>query len=354
RYTGLSRTAIGNIIDDLIQEGMVQEDEHRVGADRRTISLSFNATAGYVLGGSLGRNHLTILLSDLVGTPIQRSDLPFSTVEGSTKGVPRLIQAINTFITQQQIERKKLLGIGLGIVGTLDPSLQRTTVPTPFAGWAGVHLQKALEDTLGIPVYLDNDGNMGASGESHYGSGRNERNMLYVKVGSGIAGGLILNHQIYRGSIGTAGEIGHIPVDFNGTLCHCGHYGCLETVAGTRGILTEAQRLFPTVTTISQVIEAARYGEPAALHALERAGKYLGFALSSLVNTLNPALIVLDGSTMQAKDLVLRPLLSSLEAHSLQVPFSHTRVVLAERSGLAIPLGGIATVLDTVFGSRSA
>lgn len=348
-YTGLSRTAIGNIVDELVRAGIVLQEDQRTGDDRRTMLLSFNAHAGYVLGGTLGRQHLTVLLADLIGTPIQRLDIPFSTVDGPEEGLLRLGKTLKKFVTEQQIEWKEIVGIGLGIVGPLDPLLQSTTAPTPFSGWAGVTIQPALEKTLGIPVYLDNDGNMGALGESRYGAGRNERDMIYVKVGSGIAGGLILNDQLYRGCAGTAGEIGHIPVDFNGTLCHCGRNGCLETVAGKQGILMEAQRFSPTVTTMTEVIEAAKEGNEGYIHALERAGNYLGFALAGLVNSLNPCLVVLDGSTMQAGDLVLKPLRATLEAHSLQTPFAHTRVTLAEQSGLAMPLGGVATVLDAVF-----
>jgi len=349
RYTGLSRTAIGNIVDQLVQEGIVLQEDHRTGDDRRTMLLSFNARAGYVLGGTLGRQHLTVLLADLIGTPLQRMDIPFSTKEGPEEGLPRLSKTLKAFVNKQQIEWREIVGIGLGIVGLLDPLQQRTTAPTPFSGWAGVAIRPPLEKILGVPVYLDNDGNMGALGESRYGAGRNERDMIYMKVGSGIAGGLILNGQLYRGCAGTAGEIGHMPVDFHGTLCHCGCHGCLETVAGKQGILQEAQRSSPGITMITQVIEAARENNPGSLYALERAGTYLGFALANLVNSLNPRLIVLDGSTMQAGEILLRPLRATLEAHSLQVPFSHARVTLAEQSGLAMPLGGIATVLDAMF-----
>jgi predicted NBD/HSP70 family sugar kinase len=354
RYTGLSRTTIGTIVDALMREGLIQEEAPRSGADRRTVALSFNATAGYVLGCVMGRHHLTMLLSDLTSTPIQRADIPFATSEGPTTGLPHLGQALKAFVAQQQISWEKILGVGLGVIGPLDQSLQRTTVPTPFTGWAGINIQEALEEILGVAVYLDNDGNMGAVGENRYGAGRNVRNLLYVKVGSGIAGGLILNNQLYRGDSGTAGEIGHTPVDLQGTLCHCGHVGCLETVAGSQGILLEAQRLSPTVTTIPQVIEAARAGNTACLHALERAGRYLGFVLSGLVNSMNPSVIVLDGSTMGAGDLVLRPLCSTLEAHSLQVPFAQLQVTLAQSSGLSIALGGVATVLDAIFSNHAA
>ncbi|MBA2395464.1 MAG: ROK family protein, partial [Ktedonobacteraceae bacterium] len=135
----------------------------------------------------------------------------------------------------------------------------------------------------------------------------------------------------------------------DGMLCHCGRYGCLETIAGKQGILIEAQHSLPSLTTITQVIKAAQEGNPDCIYALERAGNYLGFALAGLVNSLNPCLIVLDGSTIQAGDLILQPLHTTLEAHSLQAPFTHTRVTLAEQSGLAMPFGGVATVLDAVF-----
>jgi predicted NBD/HSP70 family sugar kinase len=304
--TGLSRTTIGTIVDELLLVGIIQQEADQEGGDRRTSKLFFNAAAGKVLGGTLGRNHLTLLLADLAGTPLSYQTQPLATEEGPEKGLLALEKRIKAFLSQQ-MAWEKLIGIGLGIVGPLDPSQQKTAVPTPFEGWAGVAIQNTLQHSLGVPVSLDNDGNMGALGESRYGFGQQVHNMLYLKVGSGIAGGLILNKQLSRGEQGMAGEIGHIPVDLHGTLCRCGQYGCLETVAGKSGILMEARRLNPAIMTMPQVIAAAREGNLACVHALERAGTSLGFALASLVNCLNPAFIVLDGSTMQAGDILVRP-----------------------------------------------
>jgi predicted NBD/HSP70 family sugar kinase len=348
-YTGLSRTAIGNIVDELVLEGIIRQEEHRTGDDRRTISLSFNATAGYILGATLGRQHLTVLLADLTGRPIHHLDIPFSMSKSPKEGLPLLVKFLKVFVAQQQIAWEMIVGVGLGVISPFDLLQKGISVPAQLENWAGVDIQQALEDDLGVPVYLDNDGNMGALGENRYGAGRNEGNMIYVKVGSGISGGFILNHQIYRGSLGTAGEIGHIPIDFNGALCYCGRFGCLETVASKNAILIEAQRFSSMATTLPQVIEAAREGDLACSGALARAGKYLGFALAGLVNSLNPSLIVLDGSTMQAGDLILQPLRSALEEHCLPIPFANTRVALAESSGLAMPLGGVATLLDAIF-----
>ncbi len=346
--TGLSRTTIGTIVDELLRMGLIQQEVDQEGEDRRTSKLFFNAAAGTVLGGTLGRNHVTLLLADLSGTPLAYQTQPLSTEEGPEKGLRALEKKIKDFVSQADAW-KDLVGIGLGIVGPLDPSLQKTTVPTPFEGWAGVTIQNTLQETLGVPVYLDNDGNMGALGESRYGFGQDVRTMIYIKVGSGIAGGLILNQQLYRGEHGMAGEIGHMPVDLHGTLCHCGQYGCLETVAGKSGILMEVRRLKPSIMTMTQVIAAAKEGDPACIHALERAGTYLGFALASLINCLNPALIVLDGSTMQAGEWILGSLRATLQAHCLPAAFASTRLVIAEQNGLAMARGGVATVLDQLF-----
>jgi predicted NBD/HSP70 family sugar kinase len=329
----------------------VREEEHRTGDDRRTILLSFNATAGYVLGATLGRQHLTVLLADLSGRPVQHLDIPFSMSKGPHEGLPLLGKLLKVFVAQQQIAWDMIVGVGLGVISPFDLLQKGINVPEQFSNWMGVDIQQALQDDLGVPVYLDNDGNMGALGENRYGVGHNESNMVYVKAGSGISGGFILHHQLYRGSAGTAGEIGHIPVDLHGTLCYCGRFGCLETVASKNAILMEVQRFSSSsmVTTFPQVVEAARKGDMACISALARAGKYLGFVLAGLVNSLNPSLIVLDGSTMQAGDLIMEPLRSTLEEHSLPIPFANTRIALAESSGLAMPLGAVATLLDTIF-----
>lgn len=348
-YTGLSRTAIGNIVDELIREGIIQQEEHRTGDDRRTNLLSFNATAGYILGGMLGSQHLSVVLADLSGQVIQRLEVPFALGRGPEEGLPLLGKLLKVFVAQQQVSWDMIVGIGLGIVSPLAYWPQQTPLPAALARWANVDIQQTLESILEMPVYLDKDGNMGALGESRYGAGRNEGNIIYVKAGSTISGGLILNHEIYRGYDGMAGEIGHIPVDLNGHLCQCGRSGCLETVASKGGILQEVQRFFPTLTTLPQVIEAAREGNTTCAGALQRAGRYLGIALAGLVNTLNPSLIVLDGSTMQAGDLILQALQTAIETYSLPASFAHTHITLAECNGLAVPLGGIAAILDTIF-----
>ncbi len=348
-YTGLSRTAIGNIVDELLQERIVQQEEHGFGDDRRTTLLSFNATAGYILGGTLDSQLLKVLLADLAGHTIQQLEVPFSLSKGPEESLPLLEKLLRVFVEQQLIPWDMVVGVGLGVISPLALLPRSAALPVALARWANTDIQQVLEHDLGVPVYLEHDGSMGALGESRYGAGRNEGNMIYLNVGTSISAGLILNDQVYRSHAGTAGEIGHIPVEVHGQLCQCGRSGCLETVASGDGILREVQRFIPTLTTLSQVIEAAQAGNAACVGALERAGKYLGFVLAGLVNTLTPSLIVLDGSVMQAGELILQPLRAAVETHSLPISFAYTRIALAESNGFAASLGGVATIIDAIF-----
>ncbi|HVU71144.1 MAG TPA: helix-turn-helix domain-containing protein, partial [Ktedonobacteraceae bacterium] len=144
-YTGLSRTAIGNIVDELIKDGIVQQEEHRMGDDRRTNLLSFNATAGYVLGGTLGSQHLTVLLADLSGQPRQHLEVPFSLSKGPEESLPLLGKLLRVFVEQQQIPWEMIVGIGLGIVSSLAQLPQQTTLPASLARWANIDIQQILE-----------------------------------------------------------------------------------------------------------------------------------------------------------------------------------------------------------------
>src|SRR5258708_12175452 len=147
-YTGLSRTAIGNIVDELVQEGIIRQEENRTGEDRRTTLLSFNATAGYVLGGTLGRQHLSVVLADLTGQPIQRLDIPFSLSKGPKEGLPLLERFLKVFVAEQQISWEMIIGIGLGITNPLDLFMQKTTLVSPFPGWPGVDIHHTLKHDL--------------------------------------------------------------------------------------------------------------------------------------------------------------------------------------------------------------
>ena len=372
RATGLSATTVSTIIDALLQEGFVNEgimQKAVASSGRRVVPVHFNAAVGYILGIALGRNHLTMLLCDLSASVVGRSSFPFDTGRGAAVCLPLLATALRAFVSEQGIAWNRIVGVGLGMPGPIDPYLQGPVTPPRMPGWHNVNVRDLLSQELAIPVYLDNNANLGALGESRYGAGQGASNMIYLQLGAGIGGGLIMDGKLYRGSTGGAGEIGHMTVEPQGPLCSCGKRGCLEALAGAVAIVEEARQResvsqdthTPTIapepaseiTNITQVVQEAQEGNAACAGALEYAGISIGIALANMMNVLNPSLILLDGSSMRAGSLLLEPIRYSIAAYSLPDLQENTRVMLGALGGDATALGGVAIVLDAIFGMGS-
>jgi glucokinase-like ROK family protein len=378
RRLGLSRTTVSSIVDALVREGLLREG-HLLDATprggRRAILLHFNTDAGRILGLDVGRTHLKMILTNLAPEIVAQRLLPFDTERGPEECLTLLVAEVRRFLEEQGGGWQSLLGIGLGIPGPLSPDLRRLSSPPHMPGWDNVDLWQRLQAEFPCPLYIDNDANMGALGESRCGAGRGAGQMAYIKVGTGIGGGLIIDGRIYRGHTGSAGELGHLSIDENGSPCVCGNRGCLETLAGARAIVADACRgeslrrklaaegqgqgvalAEPALAAraveavdIADVIEAARQGDAASIAAIERAGERLGLALAGLVNLLNPAVIVVDGGVARAGELLLTPLRRVVASVSLPAAWKGTQILPSVLEGNAIALGAVLTVLDAAF-----
>jgi predicted NBD/HSP70 family sugar kinase len=357
RRTNLSRTTVGNIIDELIIEGFVREggsQRSKRSGGRRIVPVHFNTKAGYVIGIAMGRNHLTLLLTDLVAEVISRRELPFATQRGPEVCLAELAVQVQRFMAEHDVTKQDIFGIGVGMPGPIDSALERSLAPPRMPGWDQTPVRQILTDALGMLIFLGNNGYMGALGESRYGVGKGVRDLLYVRLGSGIGSGLLVGGQIYRGGSGSAGEIGHMTIDPEGPPCACGKRGCLEALASGPAILSAARKGAPEVETLAEVIEAAQAGEVHCRAALKDAGEAIGMAFGSLINFFNPSMIVLDGSIIHAGDLILDPIRQSAALHALPAPLANTVIVPAAHVGHAIALGGVATVIDFAFSSPGA
>lgn len=349
RQTGLSRTTIGNIIDDLLAEGLVREsgsERADTSGGRRVVPVHFNADVATIIGIALGRHRLIMVVTDLSANILGRTEVPFPAYQGPDTCLPLLADAIRTFIMAQGIPWAKVIGVGIGMPGIVtDGVCLAPTIP----GWIGTNALQRIRELVDLPIYLDNNAKLGALGESRYGNARDVESMLYVRVGTGIGGGLVLNGQVYRGGAGSAGEIGHMVVDPHGPVCLCGNTGCLETFAGKAAIIEYVRARQPAVQDIVTVLQLAQAGDAVALAALHRAGASIGAVVAGLVNFISPVLIVVDGSTLRAGELILAPLRETVLAHSLPTPRAHTHVIAGALGSNAVALGGVATVLDAVF-----
>jgi len=370
--THLSRTTVSNIIDMLLQEGFVREGDLLDAAPaggRRAMLVHFNADAGYVLGVDVGRTHLAMLLTNLEARIVARRAGPFDMSHGPEVCLPQLIAELRAFVAAAGLSWSSIVGIGLGIPGPLDAQQHTLISPPGMPNWDNVNVWQAIQHTFNIPLYLDNDANMGALSESRCGTGAGSDYVVYVKVGTGIGAGLIFNNRIYRGHGGSAGELGHITLDENGPLCYCGNRGCLETLAGAHAIaedarqgtslaaaqLTDEALSRPTLAEhaevdITDVIQAAQNGDAASQAALVRAGERLGVAIAGLINLFNPSHIIIGGGVARAGELLLDPLRRAAASRCLPAAWQGTSILPGQLDDTAVALGAASLVNDAAFG----
>jgi glucokinase-like ROK family protein len=375
RRTGLSRTTVSSIVDGLLAEGVVREGETLSAAPsggRRPTLVHFNESAGVILGVDIGRTHYTLLATDLHAHVLVRQSGPWDTDLGPDVCLPRLISEIRQLVSEHQLDWDRVVGVGVGIPGPVDATLNMLVAPPRMAGWGEVDVTGILRAALGAPVLLNNDANLGALAESRYGAAIGASDFAYVKVGTGIGCGLVIDGEIYRGSSGVAGEIGHFTAVNDGPLCACGNRGCLEAVAGAPEIVRtalsagygqgeakpraattsdkDAQSTQDFEVDVAEVVEAALRGDPACQSAIQRAAELIGVALAGLVNLVNPSVILLDGSVARAGELLLGPIRKAIRERSLLAASRAVRVQTSALGDSAIALGAVTMVIDAIFG----
>jgi predicted NBD/HSP70 family sugar kinase len=225
-------------------------------------------------------------------------------------------------------------------------------------GWVGFPIRAYLEDLWGCPVCLNNSAELGALGEWAFGAGRNERNLAYIEVGTGVSAGLFLDGQVYRGATSSAGVIGHITIVENGPLCACGNYGCLDALVGAqavalngiaavrRGQPTQLAQITPLDGLTEQdVIAAACAGDLAAQHILTEVGSRLGIAVASLVNLFNPGMVVVGGDLARTGEQLLEPIRQTVREHSLRAAYRAVRITTALLGNKSSAMGAVVQAL---------
>jgi predicted NBD/HSP70 family sugar kinase len=360
RMTGLSRSAVSAIIDGLIAERLVCE----VGAGdsrggRRPTLLEFNADAYALIGAEIGATHLRVVATNLCARVRAVREVRHSVVEDPDGTLAELCQLIDGVLVDAGISRRALLGIGLAVPCPLDLRNPDALCSQLMPAWRGVRLPRALAGRYGCTVSMDNDANLGALAERWWGAGRTGEDLTYIKVATGVGAGHIIAGEVYRGSNGTAGEIGHLAIDLRGPQCRCGLRGCLAALIGAGAVseraaaaLSEGQRSELTATSsVEAVVAAARDGDALAREIVDEAGAYLGIAVASLLNLLNPAIVVLGGPLTSAGDIFLDPIRATVRDRSLFRSVAEARIVTSELGDDAISVGAATLVLQAALKS---
>ncbi len=269
--------------------------------------------------------------------------------------------AIEQLAARTRQLRRRLVGVGVGAPGLIDASrgVIHRLVNVP-GGWRGVPLRRMLRERLRCRCAVDNDANVVALGEWRFGAGRGTRQSVYVTLGTGVGGGLVIDGRLIRGHTGAAGEIGHMSLARNGPRCACGSRGCLEAFVGTAAILRKARRALRQRdgvlgrivrdsgghVTPELISRAARAGDRAARRIWEELGADLGVGLANVVNLLSPERIVIGGGVSKAWPWFAPSLMASLQAQAFRVPARAVRVVRAQLGDVAGVVGGAVLVWE--------
>ncbi|MBT2899821.1 MULTISPECIES: ROK family transcriptional regulator [unclassified Streptomyces] len=345
RSTGLSAATVSNIVRELKDGGTVEVTPTSAGG-RRARSVSLSGDAGIVIGVDFGHTHLRVAVGNLAHQVLAEESEPLDVDASSAEGFDRAEVLVKRLIEATGIGPDKVIGIGLGVPGPIDVESGTLGSTSILPGWTGINPKEELAGRLGVPVYVDNDANLGALGELVWGSGRGVKDLAYIKVASGVGAGLVIDGTIYRGPGGTAGEIGHITLDESGPVCRCGNRGCLETFTAARYVLPLLQPSHGPGLTMERVVQLAREGDPGCRRVIGDVGRHIGSGVANLCNLLNPSRVVLGGSLAEAGELVLGPIRDSVSRYAIPSAARQLSVLPGALGGRAEVLGALALVLS--------
>jgi len=235
--------------------------------------------------------------------------------------------------------------VGIGIPGPIDRRTNTVVVGAILPEWVGVGLTD-LERHFDFPLIIDNDANFGALAEVTWGENRGVRNLVFVKIGSGIGSGLILNGAPYGGHLGITGEIGHTPVSDHGLVCRCGNRGCLETVASISIMIELLGRGSPVPVTTADIVRRGLARDPATLRVLDDAGTAVGRAIANMANMINPEVVLIGGPLAALGDIILEPVKRGLVRNALPIVGETTAIRMSSLGDRAEALGAAALVLQ--------
>lgn len=348
--TGLARSTVTQRMDALFAAGLLIPDgESASTGGRPPTRFKFNASGGVLLIADLGASHWRCAVTDLAGTILTEEagglDIaagPHPVLDQATKSFERLLTAAGRL-------PKQVRGIGIAVPGPVEFATGRVVSPPIMTGWDGFDIPGYFSERYSCPTLVDNDVNAMAFGEQRV-SWPQHRDMLMIKIGTGVGCGIIANDAIYRGARGAAGDLGHIPYSGEGgPVCRCGNIGCVEAYAGGWALIRDLRALGHDVASSSDVVRLIRAGQPDAIRLARQAGRVLGQAISDAVSFFNPSLVVIGGQLAHADEPLLAGIREVVYRRSLPLATRDLQITTSRLDGRA-GVTGLALMLgDHIF-----
>ena len=359
---GASVPTVTKLIGELIDEGFMTDlGKSGTSGGRRPSIYGLNPEAGYFVGVDIRNTHACIAVTDFKGGLIAfKDDIPFKML-ANEESIHNIASSIREFISRENIEWNKIMGLGVSIPGRVNPV---TGYSNNYSFDDNRPISRILEEDLGIHIVLENDSRAMTYGE-YLGGGLKEKNMLFVNVSWGLGMGIIADGRLYYGTSGFSGEFGHFPLLDNGQMCRCGKLGCLETGASGSALvrmITDnlaaggASSLAPKFkaegkVNLNDIFEAVRNEDTLAIETVEQIGTNLGKGLAGLINIFNPQLVVIGGKVaVAAGDYLMLPIRTAIKRHVLNIANQDTSIKLTKLRQKAAPIGAALLVRSRILG----
>jgi predicted NBD/HSP70 family sugar kinase len=353
RATGLSRTTVSSLVNQLLAEGVLAESAEPAGAPaphqtgRPPMRLTLEPSGGAVLGIHLRHDGIRLALADLAGTVLAEVLVDLDVDHRADAALSFVVDATADLIAEAGIVRERLLGAGVAVSSPV-PTLPRHG-PALLTTWHDIDIADILGERLGVEVQIGNDANLGATAERFFGAARRSRSLVYVMLAEGVGAGLFLDGRPYFGAKGVAGEFGHVVVAPGGQVCRCGNRGCLETVAGADALVAALPaRTDGTTPDLDQVLAACRAGEAGSRRVVADAGRAVGTALAGVCTMLDPDLVVIGGRTAAAGAPLMDGIVETLHRAVPPTDEAPVQVVAGELGTRAEVLGAVALAIAGV------
>ena len=316
RRTGLSPAAVTKTVRPLLESGYLIEDSP-IGAaiGRPATPLRVSGDCAFFVGVKVTGDEVIGVVTDLQANilAVRHAALAAHDVEAVTASIGVVVDDL---LGENETYRTRVRGLGVALSGDVDRSVGVVRY-TPFLGWRDVPFAQLTASLTGLPTVLDNDVRALSTAEGWFGAGNGARSFVLVTVGSGIGCGIVVNGAVISGVHGVTGEIGHLTIDQQGPVCHCGNRGCLEAIASDPAIIDQINKLPGVhVRTPGEAAALAYGGHEGARAVYARAGRAIGLGLAAVVNLIGPERVIISGEGLAAYDLFERQIRTTFAQHA--------------------------------------
>jgi predicted NBD/HSP70 family sugar kinase len=355
--TGLTRSTVTNLVDELVDRGFVCETGLVPSQGGRPgTTLELNPSAGCAIAVEFRIDTITCLLTDFVGKPRQREQIQIDVSE-PYHAIQQAEELIGHLLSYNAAgNATSLLGIGVGIGGMINVREGSVQFVSNLPQWRNIALKALWTERYDLPVYLGNEAQIAALGEKYFGAARGYSDLIFLDmVGYGIGAGIVINGRLFQGSDGYAGEVGHTMLDRNGPPCPCGRQGCWETLVAT---LLDDNKLpdpwnSPTrrwnLIALNSLLAAFQAGDEAAHQTLLQISQITASGISNLINVFNPELIVLGGELGLTLESFLPVMKTQIDQQALPPNAGAVKLQTSQLGTDTCLMGAAALVLDEIL-----